>query len=118
MAANANTSKGGEHATARRGGIAEDAAFIMAKANAGVPESAIARMGGRTVADVRVLTRAPVLQAVKRHVVTAPEPVQTVPALVAVPTVAKPKVRQVRGMSPARQRRHPARRRLLRRDLR
>lgn len=53
MSDTANTSKGGEFATSRRGGIAEDVEFIRAKAQAGVPISAIARMVGRNADDVR-----------------------------------------------------------------
>jgi chromosomal replication initiation ATPase DnaA len=45
--------RGGDFATSRRGGIAEDMAFIMTRHQQGVPISAIARMTGRSEADVR-----------------------------------------------------------------
>jgi hypothetical protein len=49
---------GAEYATARRSSVAEDADFIWKKRAEGVPESAIARMIGRPLADVQRITRA------------------------------------------------------------
>lgn len=49
--------RGGEHATARRGGIAEDYDFIQAKRRQGVPDTAIAHMIGRPLAEVRQIAR-------------------------------------------------------------
>lgn len=53
MSETASAARGGEFATSRRGGIAEDYDFIMRKALAGVPASAIARMVARSVDEVR-----------------------------------------------------------------
>ena len=54
MSATANTSKGGEYATARRGGIDQwERDFIRAKRDAGVPDSAIAKMIDRPAQMVR-----------------------------------------------------------------
>lgn len=55
MSATPNTSKGGEFATARRGGIAADVDFILSQAERGTPAGAIAKMAGRSVIDVRAV---------------------------------------------------------------
>lgn len=47
-----NTARGGEFATARRGVSSDTIGFINAKAKAGVPLSAIAKMVGLSVLDV------------------------------------------------------------------
>ena len=54
MSATANVSRGGEHATARRGGIdAWEIAFIDQKRSQRVPDSAIAQMLGRPLSALQ-----------------------------------------------------------------
>lgn len=48
-------SNAGNFATSRKGGVAADTDFILAQRSKGVPASAVARMIGRNLADVRLI---------------------------------------------------------------
>ena len=74
MSATANVSRGGEHATARRGGIdAWEIAFIDQKRARGFPDAAIANMLGRHVATVRGVSGVVVLAESHISIHTWPE---------------------------------------------
>lgn len=65
----------GSFATARRGFDATDSAYAISKSSDGVPDGAIARMMGRSVEDVRAVTRPIPLSACDRPPVEPPKPV-------------------------------------------
>lgn len=74
MSDGVNRNMGGEFATSRRGGVAEDFDFIIAKAQAGFPVSAIARMVARPVSEVgQLVAGASVVAAAPRP---RPQPVE------------------------------------------
>lgn len=89
MSETASAARGGEFATSRRGGIAEDYDFIMQKALAGVPASAIARMVARPVADVRQVIGLRVQAQKPAATEIVPDPTPHIEASPVAPEVAQ-----------------------------
>jgi chromosomal replication initiation ATPase DnaA len=92
----ANNARGGEFATARRGGIdALELAFIFEKRGAGVSDFSIANMIGRPVASVRSI---PLELMAEEHPTPAPPPPITRRAISKI--TVRPREQPSRGMPP------------------